>query len=177
VSFDNSTNKVYVIDNSPNEETTYRARFLFKKNTWSLNDTQKRNTVFLGRQDNGDGTKKTVMRIMMIRTINFGYIMRAAVRKDDDFWKNCGDWTLPTATGPASVREIVLEWQAASSPGANDGYCRQTVNDNVKAEVTNNDNDTVAIDQVWLGLTEGNIAAASGVGYIDSFESYRSLIP
>jgi hypothetical protein len=173
----NVTNKAYVVDNSPSGETVYRAQFLFKKNTWMLNDTQKRTTVFLGRQDMGGGVKRTVMRCMMIRTVHFGYIMRVAVRKDDGFWKHCGDWTLPTATGPASVREVRIEWKAATAPGADDGYCRSHSNGNLKLEVTDIDNDGVAIDQVWLGLTEGNMAAASGTGYFDSFESYRTVNP
>jgi hypothetical protein len=176
----NGTNKAYVQDNSPDFETVYRAEFLFKKNTLALDNLRDRLTILLLRQDLGGGTRITVGRILVIRSVNFGYIGRAAVRKNDSFmapWQNCGDWTWPTGTGDASIREVVLEWAAATGPGTQDGYCKTTVNGSVKAEVTNIENDERSIDQVWMGATEGNIARTTGEPVFDSFASFRSLSP
>ena len=171
-----NTNKVYVRDNTPEFETVYRAQFLFKINGMVANDTQKRLTIFLGRQDLG-ASDYTVMRTMVINTVSFGMIGRTAVRKDDGFWAHCADWTWPTATGPLSVREVLIEWKAATAPGANNGWCQVTVNGDVKGTGTNIDNDTIDLDQVWMGATEGNIGAFSGDPIFDSFESYRTLAP
>ncbi len=173
---DGSTNRVYVLDNTPDFETVYRAQFLFKINGWTASDTQKRISIFLGRQDLG-GSRYTVMRTMVIRTVNFGYIGRTAVRKDNGLWAHCADWTWPTAVGPASVREVLIEWKAATAAGANNGWCQVTVNGAVKGTGTAIDNDTIDLDQVWMGAAEGNIGAFTGSPIFDSFESYRTLAP
>ena len=173
---DGSTNKAYVQDNTPDFETVYRAKFLFKINGIAASDTQKRMTILLGRQDLG-ATKYTVMRTMVINTVNFGMVGRTAVRKDNGNWAHCADWTWPTATGPASVRDIEINWSASTAPGADDGYCSVTVNGDLKGEGLNIDNDSIDIDQVWMGATEGNIVAFTGYPVFDSFESYRTLAP
>jgi hypothetical protein len=173
-------NQVYVLDESPDGEEVYRVKFLFKRNGMAFDNLRDRGSIFVARQQLPDNSWRTIMRVLVINTVNFGYVGRTAVRKNDDYsapWQNCGDWGWPDATGPASVREVVVEWKAATAPGANDGYCRTTVNGDVKATVSTIDNDERWVDQVWMGLIEGNLGRATGEPMFDSFESYRTLSP
>jgi len=75
----------------------------------------------------------------------------------------------------------MLEWQAASAPGANDGFLRMykvTLSGGavLKAWKEGIDNDTRVVDSARLGLTSIPPAGTATL-YMDSYESYRTLAP
>ncbi|MCQ3938724.1 MAG: hypothetical protein DPW18_17010 [Chloroflexi bacterium] len=68
---------------------------------------------------------------------------------------------------------IVDEWQAASAPGANDGFLSLWIDGVLAGTISNVDNDTHALDEVRLGATGGVDSSTSGSMFFDSFESQR----
>jgi hypothetical protein len=68
---------------------------------------------------------------------------------------------------------IEIEWQAASMPGANNGYMRLYVNNMLADEFLNLDNDTRTISEVSLGVSDIP-AGTTGTVYFDTFDSHRS---
>jgi hypothetical protein len=75
---------------------------------------------------------------------------------------------------------VMIEWQASSAPGADDGFLRMykvTASEtNLKGSRTGIDNDTKVVDAARLGLTSAPPAGTASL-YFDSFESYRTLAP
>src|SRR6185369_7287414 len=68
---------------------------------------------------------------------------------------------------------IEIEWQAASTPGANNGYMRLYVTNMLADEFLNLDNDTRTISEVSLGVSDIP-AGTTGTVYFDTFDSHRS---
>lgn len=204
---DGSTNAAFVRDNTPSQETTYRAQFwvdrdgvgspppqdgggpLFMDNCAGTCST--RFVMFRGADSNYDGgaTEKTVFRIILRRlsTDNADgarYSVAFAARNDLGGFVYVGGIVLPET---ARRKWVTIEWQAASAPGANDGIARLFQGNtkgaaNLVGEKTTIDNDLTEVDYIQLGAVSGlNDQAtdplSTGVLYFDTFESFRSLLP
>ena len=153
-----STNVAFVQDDSPAGETVYRVQFWLDRNTPTIANRDAFN-VFKGLQDAGN------------------FYMYAYCQNDAGSWVlvDKGMQFKDKATG------IMLEWQAATAPGANDGFLRMykvTIAGGavLKATATGIDNDTRVVDTARLGLTSAPPAGTATI-YMDSYESYRTLAP
>ena len=144
---------------------------------------------FRGADDNhnGGGTVTVFRGIMGRLAVDVGgprYTFRLGCRKDDGSFQYIGGIVLPDG---AQRKWVTLEFQAASSDGANDGICRlyqgnQKYVANLAGERTNLDNDLHEIDWIHMGAISGftdnpQDPLTTGPLYFDSFESFRSLLP
>ncbi len=176
VTMDGTNTKAFVRDESPADESTYRATFLIDMNNLTMTDGDWHFiATFRAETDDGYASARNLMRVLVRYRAGQTnpYKIRIVCRNDDRTWVQPGGHSLPT-TGSS---KITVEWQASSAPGANDGFCRFYRNDILRAQGTGIDSDvwhgigsaTIGVDQVDAG-TIGSI-------HYDSFESYRTLSP
>jgi hypothetical protein len=189
ISLDGSSNAAYVQDNSPTDETTYRASFWIHRNDLSMDNCggscSTRFVAFLARQEDPG---VTVFRIIVARLAVDGplgprYAFRFGVRNDGGDFVYMGGVIL---TGGVMRKHVTVEWQAGD-PFTQNGIARlYTSNDggtpNLQFERTTLQNGTMNIDHVTIGAASGlsdqpTDVNSTGSWYFDSFESYRTLLP
>jgi hypothetical protein len=154
----------FVQDESPQMETSYRARFALDPNSiFMLN-----NQAFDLFQAFGTGFLIRDLASLELRKWQGAYQIRALVRKNNNSSVQ-SNW-IPIDNAP---NRIELDWQAATGPGANDGFLKISVNGHIRASMTGLDNDERFIEFIRLGLISGYDLGTFGSFYIDSFESHR----
>ena len=156
------TNAIYVTDDTPNAESSYRARFYFDPNTISMANNNA-HFIFFGYS----GASTSILRVNF-RFASGAYQIQAGGRNDGNGWSNT-NWQLISD----APHFIELNWQAATSGGANNGTLTFWIDGNQVAMLTNIDNDTRRIDRVRLGAVSGLDSGTSGVYFFDAFESRR----
>jgi hypothetical protein len=109
-----NTTVMYVLDNSPTNEARYRARFYFDPNaiTMAIGDLH---NIMVALNAGGAAA---VARIEFFRSSG-GYQVRASVRNDAGVYSNTPFFTISDAS-----HRIEIDWQSATSPGANNGSLR-----------------------------------------------------
>jgi hypothetical protein len=175
VSIDGSSSDLaYVEDNSPAGETVYRAQFWLDHNnpTMAIGDAV---NIFRGVQDTGD--KKNIL-VKMKKGKDSNIYIYAFCQNNAGGWvlANKGMLFKDKATG------VMIEWQAATTAGANDGFLKMykvTISGGavLKGQATGINNDTKIVDTARMGLTNAPAAGLAGTLYFDSFESYRTMAP
>lgn len=158
----NDTTKLYVQDDSPNLESRYRARFYFDPNSITMANGNV-HTIFIGYS----GASKAVLQVDL-RYSAGSYQLRAGLQSDSNTWTRSG-WTIISD----AAHFVEVDWQAATSAGANDGSLTFWVDGSQQANLTGIDNDTYRIDRVRLGAVSGLDAGTNGIYYFDAFESRR----
>ena len=188
LTFDGSNNLFYVRDNSPTQETTYRASFWLEEGTLHMvNCGTFCSTQFMFLAGMDASTGFTALRIIAGRMTTDGpsgerHLYRFSVRNDYGGFLYVGGVILDDSV----VRKhITIEWQQGT-PGGGDGIARlYTSNDggtpNLQYSITYN-NSSYVIDQVLIGGVAGlgdtaSDAQTTGTLHFDSFESYRTLLP
>ena len=190
VFLDGSTNQVYVRDDTPDQESVYRTSFWFHKNDLYMDSCSgacsTRFVNFLARQESPSAA--TVFRLIVRRLAADGaqgprYSLAFGVRNDIGDFVYMGGVVL---TGGNLRKHITLEWQAGD-PFTNNGIARlYSSNDggtpNLQFERTNLQNGTMRIDHIRWGATSGlddqpTDPNTTGSIYLDSFESYRTMLP
>jgi RHS repeat-associated protein len=159
----NDSNNIDVADWTPAAETHYRARFYFDPNSIHMADGDAF-YLFYGLQ----GSTTTIFRIE-INSVQGDYQIRAEAANDSSGWSST-PWTILTD----QMHYIEINWQAASSAGANNGVLGLWLDGTQLASITNVDNDTRKVDLVKLGAVFGMDAGTHGTLYFDCFESRRS---
>jgi hypothetical protein len=157
----NDNNPLYVYDTRPANETHYRARFRFHPNGIAMADGDT-HTLFAARQGNAE-----VFRLLFRRK-GSNYQFRGQVRTDGSTWSATAWYTIANA-----AQVIEIEWQAATTPGANNGALRLWLNGTLRQTLSGIDNDTRRVDEVRLGPQAGIDNGTRGVMYLDHFESWR----
>jgi hypothetical protein len=97
------------------------------------------------------------------------YQVNVGLRLDSGSWNNSAWQTISDAS-----HYIEIDWQAATSAGANDGYASLWVDGVLKTTLSGKDNDTRRVDEARLGPLAGIDSGTSGTEYFDAFESRRS---
>lgn len=188
LTFDGGTNNFFVLDQSPNAETTYRASFWLEEGTLQITNcgpfcsTQ---FMMLAAQQVTDG--KTVLRIIVGRMVTDDatgerHLYRFSVKNDNDDFLYVGGIIL---NGAVVRKHVTLEWQVGD-PGVANGVARlYTSNDggtpNLQGQISYQ-NSNYQIDQIAIGGIAGlgdqaSDSLTNGTVFIDSFESYRTLLP
>lgn len=177
VTMDGSSNNAHVRDLSPTDEITFRATFLFDANALSMTDGDWHYIATWRAEPGGPANHPSPRNEMRLQVryragqVN-PYKIRIVCRHDSGFWAQPGGHSLPLS----GVSVLTVEWQAASAPGANDGFCRFYRNGVLRAEATGLDNDERTIGSSTLGVAQVDLGSI-GSSYYDSFESYRDLGP
>jgi hypothetical protein len=173
VTMDGSTNNAHVRDLSPNDETTFRATFLFDANALTMTDGDW-HFIATWRAEPGGPAGHPSPRNEMRLLVRFRqgqtnpYKIRIVCRNDNGTWAQPGGHSLPLN----GSSELTVEWQAGAD-GA--GFCNFYRNGILRATTTL-DNDQRTIGSSTLGVA-GVDAGTSGSSYWDRFESFRTLLP
>jgi thermitase len=154
---------VYLVENSPNAEAHYRARFYFDPNSMPMVNGNA-HTIFYGYRPNGVGLFQVTLYY------NNGYQVRVGVVDDAGTTWKYNTYTL-LSDGP---HYLELEWQAATGAGANDGIMKFWVDGVQKGNLTGLDTDTCRVESVRLGAITGIDSTTRGSYFIDAFESHRA---
>jgi len=158
---DNRT-AMYLRDDTPLNETRYRARFYFDPNSLTMGQGNT-HRILAARNANTD-----VIRVEL-RFAGGTYQIRAGLRTDG------GSYVFTTWYAISDAPHVIeFDWQAATDSGANNGYLSLWL-DNVLNQTHNGiDNDTLRIEEVRLGPLSNIDSATSGTEFFDDFVSQRT---
>lgn len=149
---------MYVKDETPADETTYRVRFYIDPNGFSMTNGQS----FVILQTYGSGFANSI-QIKLQYTDATGYNILANAFKDDDdtttVWKN------GVSDAPHCVE---VYWKAATGAGQNDGYIEIFIDGVSEGSEDTVDNDTRKVDTVKFGAM---FKVGSGTFFLDDFAS------
>ncbi len=149
-------------DDTLNAEARYRARFTFDPNSISIGYSGMHD-IFVGRSGTID-----VFRVQVTRLYG-SYQLRTQARFDSATYTTTA-W-LPISD---AAHLIEIDWQAATSSGANNGSLTLWIDGAPQSPLANLDNDTRRIDEARLGPSNGIDTYTRGTEYFDDFESRRS---
>jgi hypothetical protein len=197
---DGSGNNTYVRDDTPNQETVYRAQFWVDRDGVGspngpvfMDDCSQtcstRFVMFRAADQNhqGGGTEVTTFRLIFGRLAVDNaqgprYSVRYGVREDDGSFRFIGGIVVPET---AQRKWVTIEW--TQSDGSSNGIARIYQGNskgtaNLVGERTDLDNDTMDVDFVQLGGVSAlsgqpSDPNSSGALFLDSFESFRTLLP
>lgn len=146
------------------DETKYHARFYFHPNSISMSSGSS-HFIFEGAK-----TSSSNDRFGLELFYESGiHKLRPRVLKDSYSNTYGSKYTISN-----DWHVVEIERQAASAPGANNGFLSLWIDNVLKGTISNVDNDTHRLDQAKLGVTEGLDATTSGSMLFDLFESRRN---
>jgi subtilisin-like proprotein convertase family protein len=158
-----TTNKrKQVWDDTPSDETHYRARFYFDPNGLSMGNNEK---IRIAQSRTGSDLIRPFS--VQIRRYSGQYQLRLRAQSDLYVYTDTAWYTITN-----DVHVIEVDWQASSGPGADDGTLTFYLDGVLKQTLSGIDSDTQVVNTLKMGFTsrlEGkNI---SGTFYIDEFVS------
>ena len=154
---------IYLTDDTPNAEASYRARFYFNPNSIAMANGNA-HYIFYGYS----GTSTVVLRIEL-RYSSGNYQLRMALVNNSTGWSTSNWFTITNAR-----HYIELNWLAATGVGANNGSLTFWIDGVQMATLTGINNNTRRIDRIRLGPVAGIDSGTRGTYYFDTFESRRS---
>jgi len=152
---------MYLEDDHPLDEIAYLARFLLDPNSISMAQGDNHHLL------RGFSDGQWIVHMAFGYQVG-SYYLQVGISSDEDGW-----WfsnIIPISDAPQLVE---LEWWASSAAGANDGYLALHVDGVERYRMPDMDNDTHAMDTIWLGPLFGVPSGTRGEYYIDRFESIR----
>lgn len=156
-----SNTATYVTDDRPNAEARYRTRLYFDPNSLAMSSGNA-HFIFYGYAGS------TIVLRLEFRFSSGLYQLRSTLLDDGMTWKSSSWLTISDAP-----HAIELDWQAATAPGANNGYMTLWIDGVQQANLVSVDNDTRRLDSVSLGPVYGIDTGTRGSYYFDAFESRR----
>jgi len=156
----NDTTAMYTVNDTPNAEPRYRARFYFDPNSIAMTDGSA-HYIFIGYD-------ATAVFNMDFRFFGGSYQIRLRQQNDSQATQSTAWVTISDAP-----HFIEMEWWAATAAGANNGGATLWM-DGVQTDTLSGlDNDTRRIERVQFGAVSGIDAGTLGTYYLDAFESRR----
>lgn len=170
---DGSTSNTFVEDQSPTDETVYRATFWFDPNSLSMANADKF-VVFVAR------TPAFVNVLRLQFNYNSGnYRVRLQVLKNNSAWADCrlsGDTGLRFMTIGNEPTQITVETVFAAAATAYAGVTANGVTHYKDGYQSTN----WVVDRVRMGgprMPQAQGGPWTGMVFFDEFESYRTLAP
>ena len=166
--FVDDTNSLFVQDETPKDETTYRARFYFHPGDFDPGQAQShfRTRIFIGFEE---GPTRRLFALVLRRQ-GSQYSLMGRARLDDNSQADTGFFPISTAQHFVEVR-----WTRATAPAGNDGVFELWVDGIAQASSTTLDNDVSSVDFIRMGALSVK-TGASGTLYFDEFESRRETM-
>ena len=166
--FVDDTTGLFVQDDTPKDETTYRARFYFHPGDFDPGQAQGhfRTRIFIGFEE--APTRR--LFALVLRRQGSQYSLMGRTRRDDNTQADTGFFPIATAQ-----HFIELRWKRAGAAGANDGIFELWIDGIAQASMTTLDNDVSAVDFVRMGALSVK-SGASGTLFFDEFESRRETM-
>jgi len=161
----NDTSGLYVQDDTPADESYYRASFQFDPNGFDPGEGQNhfRTRIFIGFED---GPRR--LFAVVLRRIGGQHAIMGRARLDDNSQANTGFVNITD-----DVHTVEVYWKRSSGPDANDGTFDISI-DGVPSSLTGLDNSISSVDFVRLGALSVKTGAAGNL-YWDAFGSFRDL--
>lgn len=156
---------IYVMDDTPNGEVSYTAKFLFDPNSIGMANRDF-HTIFLAKQG-PCGSCMPMLRVEL-RWFNDAYMLRASTRLDNLTWLKT-QWFAITDQSHA----VEVEWEASEAAGMNNGQLTFYIDSVQMANRTDIDNDSFRVDRVLLGAIAGVDPTTRGTTFFDFFESFK----
>jgi hypothetical protein len=162
------TASLYVQDDTPADETTYRARFYFDAGAFDPGEAQShfRTRIFIAFEE---APTRRLMAVVLRRQ-GGQYSLMGRARRDDNTQASTAFF--PIATGPHWVE---VRWARASAPAAADGRFELWIDGTLKASDTTLDSSVSSVDFVRMGALSVK-TGASGTLRFDEFESRRAAL-
>jgi hypothetical protein len=157
------TNPVYVVDETPNNESRYRARFYFDPNSLAIGN----NDAFFLLQGHVPNSSTEALRVEFGQSLGI-YRIRARIATNVFGWVNTA-WI--NITDAPHIIEV--DWRASTSASAKDGTLTFWIDEVQQGHVTGVDNHTHRLTQVRFGAVSAIDASTSGTFYLDAFASRR----
>ncbi|MBK7317720.1 DNRLRE domain-containing protein [Candidatus Villigracilis affinis] len=168
--FIDDISQIEVDDDRPNGATHYSARFYLNPNTVYMPNNNSM-YVFVGDTD-PDGW---AFCLGMKRMADY-YSLAMCGLDDTNQWLDGKEIYISD-----EWQAVEMEWKAATTSGANDGYMKLWINGVLVDTISNIDSDASRITDVSLGFDSDVSASSSGSVYFDAFESrqgqYIGLAP
>jgi hypothetical protein len=164
----NDTAPAYVLDSTPNAETTYRGSFWLDPNTWDTQGIRNSHVIFSG---NGQGGV-AVLRVYMLFNPAGATARRVRIwcKEDNGVFAKSTNITLgPIGAEPPRK----LDFEMITGPGTGSCTLTRSGGSAPSVSLTNLDNDTWDIRTGRLGAITSVDAVSSGSYYLDEFESFR----
>ena len=120
----NYNTSLYLTDDSPAAEAHYRVRFYFDPNSIAMASGDN-HYLFYGYT----GTSQVILRVQF-RFYTGNYQLRVALINDGATWRNSSWFTISD-----TAHFIELDWQAATTVAANNGYLVLWIDDVQKARL------------------------------------------
>jgi hypothetical protein len=153
---------VYVLDDTPNAETRWRARFYFDPNGIGMANGDAHYLLY-----GYSGGSALSLRLEFGRSSG-QYRLRAAASSDAGAWGSTA-WTVITD----APHFVELDWRAASAAGANDGGLTFWIDGVQRAALAGLDNDQRRLERYRLGAVAGVDTGTRGTYYLDAVEARR----
>ena len=160
-----TTQPLFVQDDSPLDEPRYRARFHFDTNGFDPGESQDRRRVRLFIAFEENPTRR--LAAIVLRRLDGQFSLMGRARRDDDTQHNSGFF--PIADGPHVVE---LDWKRASGPGVSDGSFELWLDGISVHSTTTLDNARSAVDFVRLGALSPKVGTDTAL-FFDEFVSRR----
>lgn len=158
---DNKT-AMYLRDDSPSGEARYRVRFYFDPNSISMGSGNA-HRILAARNNSAE-----IIRLDF-RYSGGAYQVQAGIRTDAGKYVTTSWFTLSDAP-----HAIEFDWQAATDANVHNGYLSLWIDTVLKQTKSGLDNDTLRIEQVYLGLLSGLDSGTLGSELFDGFVSQRT---
>ena len=155
---------IFVVDDAPSAETSYRARFYFDPNSISM-ASGNAHVMLLAR----DAAAVAAFRVEF-RSFQGDYQVRAVAPLDD-----APAYITPWLGVADAPHYLEISWWSASGEYVWDGGLHFFVDGELLAGDNGLDNDTHRVDSVRLGAVSGVDGGTRGTYFFDSFYSTRGL--
>lgn len=154
-----NTTARFVADATPDNETSYRARFYFDPNTLTMANNSA-HLIFVGYITT---TTTDVLRLELQR-VAAGYQLRTQIRDNGSTWQS-SSWV----TISEDPHALELAWTAGAS-----GKIDWWIDGNPQPATPTANNSTRRLGRVRLGAVSGLDATTNGTAYIDACASRRT---
>jgi hypothetical protein len=159
---------IYVQDDTPRDEATYRARFYLHPGDFDPGEAQNhfRTRIFIAFEE---APMRRLMAVVLRRQ-GGQYSLMGRARRDDGTQADTGFFAIS-----AAPHFVELRWMRASGPGAGDGVFQLWIDGLLQSSNTTLDSSISSVDFVRLGALSVKTGAA-GTLHFDEFESRRETV-
>jgi hypothetical protein len=156
----------WVQDDTPDDESRYRARFYFDPNGFDPGEAldHRRIRLFVAFEENPNRRLAAVV----LRRLNGDYALGGRARQDDDSQHDTGFFPITD-----DEHFVEIDWRRASGPDGNDGFFEMWIDGTSVYATASLDNSISGVDFARLGALSAK-EAASGTLYWDQFDSRRT---
>lgn len=179
VNFDGAGGNAYVQDNSPNNESEYWVAFRVDDDNVTFNPAAATKSFQMLRTFTDESATATAFRVNLIdnRALTGSPNMALFILptlNGGGFHPTGTETFITSNTAPNGHSKFLLEWKAATGPGANNGRMVTYRDGVLRKQLTNLNNDTIRVGMARFGGFGNTVSVQSGTLILDDFISTRT---